>query len=77
MKGAWLQQDGPQTKLGSAVFLAANQNPVLWRVAHKKQSGKKGNTILPCVQGGGVEGKAPEALRDCSESTDERLNTTF
>lgn len=51
MKGGWLRQDGQQTKPESAVFLAANQSPVLWRVAHKKQSGKRVTRYFPVCRG--------------------------
>lgn len=74
MKGGWLRQDGQQTKPESAVFLAANQSPVLWRVAHKKQSGKRVTRYFPVCRG--CRGKSTRGTRDCSRSTDERLNTT-
>lgn len=74
MKGGWLRQDGQQTKPESAVFLAANQSPVLWRVAHKKQSGKRVTRYFPVCRG--CRGKGTRGTRDCSRSTDERLNTT-
>lgn len=45
-------------KLEQAVFLAANQSPVLWWVAHEKESGKgKRDTS---TYAGGVEGGGPE-----------------
>lgn len=74
MKGGWLWRDGQQTKPESAVFLAANQSPVLWRVAHKKQSGKRETRYFPVCRG--CRGKSTRGTRDCSESTDERLSTT-
>lgn len=76
MKAAGCGRMGSRPSRESAVFLAANQSPVLWRVAYKKQSGKRGTRYFPVCRGGECRGKSTRGTRDCSETTDEHLNTT-
>ena len=47
-----------EKKLGQTVFLAANQSPGLWWVAHEKESGK--GLCDTSTYAGGVEGGGPE-----------------